>query len=96
MSNIGTYFEIPVTDMDRAIDFYSYVFDCEFSKNTLHGCEMAYFPLYLSTADVDGVLTRVIEKGGIELFPKTEVPDYGFSAEFKDCEGNRIGLFQSN
>lgn len=121
MSNIGAYFEIPVIDLNRAIDFYSFVFDCEFSKDVIHNCEMAFFPLeegvgitgalakgeiykpsitgtliYLSTTDIDGVMNKVIEKGGSELFPKTEVPDLGFSAEFKDCEGNRIALFQKH
>lgn len=119
MSNIGTYFEIPVTDMDRAIDFYSFVFECEFSKDTIHDCEMAFFPfeegegitgalakgdiykpsiegslIYLATQDIDAVMGKVIQKGGSELFPKTEVPNLGYSAEFKDSEGNRIALFQ--
>jgi hypothetical protein len=121
MSNIGTYFEIPVTDMDRAINFYSFVFGCEFSKDTIHDCEMAFFPfkegagitgalakgeiykpslegslVYLTTTDIDGVMNKVKEKGGSELFPKTEVPDLGFSAEFKDSEGNRVALFQNH
>ncbi len=121
MSNIGKYFEIPVTNIDRAIDFYSFVFDCEFSKDIIHDCEMAFFPfkegegitgalakgevykpsiegslIYLSTKNIDDVMNKVIDKGGAELFPKTEVPDLGFSAEFKDCEGNRIALFQKH
>ena len=121
MINIGTYFEIPVTNMDRAVDFYSFVFGCEFSKDTIHDCEMAFFPfnegagitgalakgevykpslegslIYLSTEDIEDVMNKVKEKGGCELFPKTEVPELGFSAEFKDCEGNRIALFQKH
>jgi predicted enzyme related to lactoylglutathione lyase len=121
MSNIGTYFEIPVVDIDRAIDFYSFVFECEFIKDIIHDCEMAFFPftegagitgalakgkiykpsiegslIYLSTDDIDSVMKKVFEKGGSELFPKTEVPELGYSAEFKDCEGNRIALFQKH
>lgn len=120
MDNIGTYFEIPVNDLDRAIKFYSFVFDCDFVRDVIHDCEMAYFPLnegqgisgalakgdiykpsiegsliYLSTFDIDAVIKKVLEIGGEELFPKTEVPNIGYSAEFKDCEGNRVGLFQS-
>jgi len=120
MVNVGTYFEIPVTDLDRAIDFYSHVFDCSFSKEVIHGSEMAFFPfhknkpgisgalakgdiykpsiegslIYLSTDDIDATISKAIEKGALELFPKTSVPNLGFSAEFKDCEGNRIALFQ--
>ena len=120
MNNIGTYFEIPVNDMDRAIKFYSQVFDVEFSREVIHGCEMAFFPfsdgsrgisgslakgeiykpslegclIYLSTDNIDKTMAKAIEFGAEELFPKTSVPNIGFSAEFKDCEGNRIALFE--
>lgn len=119
MANIGTYFEIPVTDMERAIDFYSYVFECEFVKEVIHECEMAFFPfvegegitgalakgdiyrpsiegslIYLATDDISKIMQKVLEKSGQELFPKTEVPNLGYSAEFKDSEGNRVALFQ--
>ena len=50
--------------------------------------------VYFSTSDIDSILNKVKEKGGQELFPKTKVPELGFSAEFKDCEGNRVALFQ--
>jgi len=35
MQNIGTYFEIPVSDLDRAIKFYSKVFECDFAKDNI-------------------------------------------------------------
>ena len=119
MSNLGTYFEIPVNDMERAINFYSKVFDVEFSKETIHGCEMAFIPysegegisgslakgeiykpsiegslIYLSTTSIDETMAKAIQNGGEELFPKTSVSELSFSAEFKDCEGNRIALFE--
>jgi len=120
MQNIGTYFEIPVENIDRAIRFYSQVFGCEFAKDSIHGNEMAFFSfdpgspgitgalakgeiykpslsgalIYLSTLDAGSTLHKVVEAGGDVLFPKTEVTGYGWSAEFKDCEGNRVGLFQ--
>jgi predicted enzyme related to lactoylglutathione lyase len=118
MQNIGTYFEIPVNDLERAMKFYSHVFGCGFSKDVIHGNEMAFFPfnegsgitgalakgdiykpstsgtlIYLATADIEDALRRIVEKGGEILFPKTEVPNYGWVAEFKDSEGNRIALF---
>ena len=121
MSNLGTYFEIPVNDMDRAIEFYSHVFNVEFTKEVIHGCEMAFFPfteegqgisgslakgeiykpsfegslIYLSTGSIDKTMEKVKEFGGEELFPKTSVPNIGFSAEFKDSEGNRVALFET-
>lgn len=121
MQNIGTYFEIPVDNLDRAMKFYSKVFECDFVKDNIHGNDMAFFPfdekcrgitgalakgkiyrpsvsgslIYLSTPNLDKTIQKVTEVGGEILFPKSDVPSYGWVAEFKDCEGNRIGLFQS-
>ena len=50
--------------------------------------------IYLATDYIYKIMAKVIEKGGEELFPKTEVPQLGFSEEFKDCEGNKIALFE--
>jgi predicted enzyme related to lactoylglutathione lyase len=50
--------------------------------------------IYLSTEDIDKSLSLVQEMSGAILFEKTEVADYGYVAEFRDCEGNRIALFQ--
>ena len=119
--NIGSYFEIPVNDLERAMKFYSSVFGCEFSRTTIHGNEMALFPfdgktsgitgalakgeiykpsvsgtlIYLSTQDIEKALENVKSQGGEILFPKTDAGEYGFVAEFKDLEGNRIALFES-
>ena len=119
MKNLATYFEIPVLDMERAIQFYSEVFEVAFTKGVIHECEMAFFPqdqgegisgalakgsvyrpsvngclIYLVTHDIDKTLSKVNQLGYSTLFPKTEVKGLGYSAEFKDCEGNRIALFQ--
>jgi predicted enzyme related to lactoylglutathione lyase len=120
VNNLGTYFEIPVIDLKRAIVFYSFLFDCEFSTGKIHGLEMAFFPfskdkqgitgalvkgkpytpskdgslIYFSTSDIEKTLNRVIEKSGTVLFPRTLVPNLGYSAEFEDSEGNRIALFE--
>lgn len=120
MKNIGAYFEIPVNDLDRAMKFYSRVFECEFAKDSIHGNEMAFFPfdeknkgitgalakgeiykpsvsgtlIYLSTFNLEATIQKVVDVGGEILFPKTEVSGLGWVAEFKDCEGNRVALFQ--
>jgi len=120
MENIGTYFEIPVNDLDRAMKFYTAVFECEFVLESIHGNQMAFFPfyagkagvtgglakgesykpslngslVYLGSPNIDETLRKVHLAGGETLFPKTAVPGLGFSAEFKDSEGNRIALFQ--
>ena len=121
MKNIGSYFEIPVNDLDRAMKFYSEVFGCDFIKEVIHGNEMAMFPfngknsgitgalakgeiylpsttgtlIYLNTASIDETLQKIKTLGGELLFPKSAAGDYGYVAEFKDCEGNRVALFES-
>lgn len=119
--NVGSYFEIPVTNLERAMKFYSTVFGCEFSRENIHGNEMALFPyngknsgitgalakgetykpstsgtlIYLSTEGIEKTLEKVKSQGGEILFPKTAAGEYGYVAEFKDVEGNRIALFES-
>lgn len=64
MTNPGSYFEIPVTDLDRAIGFYQAVFDCKLERQDIDGNEMALFP-----AEEDGPgITGALAKG------KTYVP----------------------
>jgi predicted enzyme related to lactoylglutathione lyase len=43
-NNLVGWFEIPVTDMERAIKFYEEVFDIKFSRNTMGPLDMAWFP----------------------------------------------------
>lgn len=43
--------------------------------------------------DLDGVLARIPQAGGLVLMPKTEVPGgHGYFACVRDSEGNHIGL----
>jgi hypothetical protein len=42
--NVVGWFEIPVTDMDRAIKFYETVFDFKLSRHLLGPLDMAWFP----------------------------------------------------
>ncbi|MCK5813222.1 MAG: VOC family protein [Cocleimonas sp.] len=43
MKNIVTWFEIPVTDMERAKTFYSAVLETGFKDNEMNGFKMAIF-----------------------------------------------------
>jgi predicted enzyme related to lactoylglutathione lyase len=121
MRNVAAYFEIPVTDLDRAISFYAKLLNCEFTQDTIHGNKMAFFPLnngqpgisgglcqgeiykpslkgtliYLATDDIDESLGRLSRMNAEILFPKTSAGEWGEVAEFKDCEGNRVALFQA-
>jgi len=42
--NVVGWFEIPVLDMDRAVNFYQAVFGLELSRNRLGPLDMAWFP----------------------------------------------------
>lgn len=44
MNNMVGWFEIPVSDMDRAIRFYSEVLSIELQRNKLGELDMAWFP----------------------------------------------------
>jgi len=43
-SNIVGWLEVPVTDMERAIKFYTAVFDVELTRQKLGPLDMAWFP----------------------------------------------------
>lgn len=58
MVNIGMHFEIPVTDMQRAIAFYSAVFEIEFERADIDGNEMALFPLIDGAEGCSGALAK--------------------------------------
>ncbi len=42
--NVVGWFEIPVTDMDRAIRFYETVFDFKIDRNQMGPLDMGWFP----------------------------------------------------
>ncbi|MFY8001104.1 MAG: VOC family protein [Candidatus Kapaibacteriota bacterium] len=56
--NPVAYFEIPVLDMERAVRFYSKVFDTDFTHEKIDGNEMALFPLDKVGSGVSGALAK--------------------------------------
>ena len=56
--NIGTYFEIPVVDIDRAINFYQSLLETELERGTIHGYEMAFFPFENNGVGISGALAK--------------------------------------
>jgi uncharacterized protein len=58
MANPSHYFEIPVTDMDRAIAFYSAVLGTDFDRQTVDGYEMALFPHDPEAPGASGALAK--------------------------------------
>jgi len=53
-----TYFEIPVTDMDRAVRFYTSVFGVSLTREIVDGYDMALFPPAEDGAGASGALAK--------------------------------------
>jgi uncharacterized protein len=58
MKNPVRYFEIPVQNMERAIQFYHGVFGFDFEKDTIDGNEMAFFPQVENGEGISGALAK--------------------------------------
>lgn len=58
MSNSVHYFEIPVSDMDRAIRFYSVVFGYKLDRQVVDGYDMALFPRTPEGPGASGALAK--------------------------------------
>jgi uncharacterized protein len=116
------YFEIPVSNMERARFFYERVFKVSLKLRDIDGNEMALFPhvegqpgasgalargssyvpgkagarIYFGVANIAETLQLAISAGAQLNYPLTEVPEYGWVAEFIDVEGNCIALYSSH
>lgn len=70
--NPVSYFEIPVLDLQRAMQFYSAVFGYSFEPTHVDGNEMAFFPYDTSLPAASGALAKgdsyVPGKSGIRLY----------------------------
>ncbi len=49
----------------------------------------------IMVSDIDKALAKVEKRGGKTIQKKQPVGDMGFTAYFKDSEGNVVGLFQA-
>ena len=61
------YLEIPVSDIERAVDFYEFVFGVELERVVVDGYEMAYFPTLGDGKGADVTLA----KGDVYIPSKT-------------------------
>jgi len=48
--------------------------------------------VYFSVDDIEATLARIQSSGGNTLVPKMSIGEFGFIAQFEDCEGNRVAL----
>lgn len=74
--NPVVFFEIPVTNIDRAIKFYKTVFNFDFEKEMIDRNEMALFPFNGEKSGISGALAKgEIYKptnDGVVVYFKTE------------------------
>jgi predicted enzyme related to lactoylglutathione lyase len=56
--NPAVYFEIPVSDIDRAIEFYGAVLDLTFTRTVIDHYEMALFPFDERLPGISGALSK--------------------------------------
>ncbi len=61
MNNVVTWFEIPVSDMERAKAFYSKVMDVDFKDDDMDGMKMAIF-----NYEEPGVSGMLVQSEGYE------------------------------
>jgi uncharacterized protein len=52
--------------------------------------------VYVGVDDIDRVLAAVRDAGGSVVTHKAPIPTMGWSARFRDTEGNLVGLFQED
>jgi len=57
-ANPVNWFEIPVTDMARAIAFYQKVFELELAENEMGPNKMAWFPMEMGASGATGTLIQ--------------------------------------
>lgn len=58
MKNAVTWFEIPVTDLDRAVRYYEGLFGTELKQEVFNGRPMAMFPCDCEAKGVGGALVK--------------------------------------
>jgi predicted enzyme related to lactoylglutathione lyase len=52
--------------------------------------------VYVGVDDIDEAMAKVTDAGGTLLTEKMPIPTLGWSARFRDSEGNLVGLFQAD
>ena len=92
--NPAVYFEIPVTDLDRAVEFYTAVLGVPFHRTVIDHYEMALFPFDEQLPGISGALCKgdvyrpTLE--GVILYLRTV--DIGDTLQRVIANGGRIVL----
>jgi predicted enzyme related to lactoylglutathione lyase len=92
MQNPVYHFEIPVADMDRAIQFYEDVLGYKLTRQEIDGYEMAFFPRADGKPGASGALAKgdvyVPSKSGTIIY--FDVPDIDTILEKATAQGAKI------
>lgn len=80
------WFEIPVSNMERAMSFYGKVFDCQLERNQMGPFDMAWFPWDHEQKGAGGSLVRHKE----DYQPSDKGVLVYFSSEDIDTELSRV------
>jgi predicted enzyme related to lactoylglutathione lyase len=106
-SNMVTWFQLPVDDMERAWAFYSQVFgwrpDTVYADEKRLGAingdfaprsaELPAPRLVIRVDDLDAALAAVTDAGGVVITEPTAIPGFGMVyATFRDSEGNLLNV----
>ena len=51
---------------------------------------------YIGVPSIDEFSKKIETNGGTIITPKSPIPGIGYSALFKDTEGNKLGIFESD
>lgn len=94
MKNPIGWFEIPVTDIDRATKFYEALFDIKLKRQDTMGYEMVWFPMADDTYGASGALMKgpgydVGSKGPVIYFT---CPDIEAALKLADSIGGKTIL----
>ena len=89
--NPVVHFEIPVTDMDRAVAFYEAVFAVNLDRRAVDGYDMAFFPRADGRAGASGALAkgdvyRPTRDGAILYFDVADIDAVIARAEARGAE----------
>jgi predicted enzyme related to lactoylglutathione lyase len=92
MTNPVFHFEIPVTDMDRAIAFYEDVFGYRLTREEVDGYDMAFFPRAGDAPGASGALAkgdvyRPSHDGPVIYF---DVPDIDAVIARAEARGSKV------
>ena len=112
------WIQIPATNVSRAKDFYSAVFEWDFTTSgdaemirfsnpsykslsggivkvdeVASGKYMTSPSVYFLVSSIEEGLKRIEKAGGNVVAEKEAVGDHGWTASFKDTEGNVLGIY---